>query len=162
MSGNDQAPPVTLEVLSAIPMFAGLSRDHLTALAEICHEEQHAVGTKIFSEGDPGDKLFVILSGAIRISHKLEGVGEEALAVLEGGSYFGEMALLEDAPRSADAIVHKGASLLTIGRTELEQLLFVDRELAYAVLWTFCRTLSKRLRETNEKMKGFMAMAKWV
>lgn len=162
MSGNDQAQPVTLEVLSAIPLFAGLNRDHLAALADLCHEEQHPVGSTIFSEGDPGDRLYVILSGAIRISHKLEGMGEEALAVLDEGNYFGEMALIDDSPRSADAIVHKGASLLTIGRTDLEQLLFVDRELAYAVLWTFCRTLSRRLRETNDKIKGFMAMAKWM
>jgi len=162
MSEQQEQKPVTLEVLSAVPLFAGLSRDHLTALADICHEEQHTAGTRLFSEGDPGDKLYVIISGAVRISHQLEGMGEEALAILEGGNYFGEMALIEDAPRSADAIAHKGATLLTIDRTEMEQLLFVDRELAYAVLWTFCRTLSKRLRETNDKIKGFMAMAKWV
>jgi len=162
MKDAQEPAVVTTEVLTAVPLFAGLSREHLASLAEICQEERHAPGETIFKEGDPGDMLYLILEGAVRISSRLECLGEEALAILEAGSHFGEMALIDDAPRSADAIVHRTACFLTIGRADLEQLLFVNRELAYAVLWSFCRTLSRRLRETNDKIKGFMAMAKWV
>ena len=162
MSETGDNSPVTIEALGTVPLFAGLSRDHLAALSDICLEEEHQQGDRIFAGGDPGDKLYLILDGAVRISHVMEGVGEEALAVLETGSYFGEMALIDEAPRSADAVVHRSTRMLTIRREDFEQLLFVNRELAYAVLWSFCRTLSRRLRESNEKIKGFLAMSRWV
>jgi len=162
MSETEDKSRVTVEALGAVPLFAGLSRDHLAMLGDICQEETHPQGARIFSGGDPGDKLYLILDGAVRISHVMEGVGEEALAILESGSYFGEMALIDEAVRSADAVVHRTARMLTIQREDFEQLLFVNRELAYAVLWSFCRTLSARLRESNEKIKGFLAMSRWV
>jgi CRP-like cAMP-binding protein len=85
-------------------------------------------------------------------------VGEEALGILEAGSHFGEMAMVDDSPRSADAIAHTACALAVVRREQLDQLMFVDKELAYDVLWTFVRTLAVRLRETNEKIKGFFAM----
>jgi CRP/FNR family transcriptional regulator, cyclic AMP receptor protein len=72
--------------------------------------------------------------------------------VLKGGAYFGEMALIDDFPRSAHAIVHEKCRLFVIRKEALEDLLFVDRDLAYELLWNFVRTLSSRLRETNDKM----------
>jgi CRP/FNR family cyclic AMP-dependent transcriptional regulator len=63
--------------------------------------------------------------------------------------------------RSADAIAHESASLLRIGRDRLDQLLFTDKELAYSVLWALVRTLSGRLRDTNERMKALFVMSKF-
>ena len=94
----------------------------------------------------------MILAGKVRISRKLSGVGEEALAVLGPGEAFGEMALIEDSPRSADAVVHEHARLLVITREAFEDLLFVHKDLAYEILWNFVKTLSGRLREANDKM----------
>ncbi len=82
----------------------------------------------------------------------VSGMGEEALAILRAGAHFGEMALIDDVPRSAHAIAHEGVRLLSIRKEDLEDLLFVDRDLAYELLWNFVRTLSARLRETNDKM----------
>jgi CRP-like cAMP-binding protein len=79
-------------------------------------------------------------------------MGEEALAVLRAGSYFGEMALIDEFPRSADARCHETCRLFVLRKEDLEDLLFVDRDLAYEILWNFVRTLSQRLRETNDKM----------
>jgi CRP-like cAMP-binding protein len=69
------------------------------------------------------------------------------------------MAMVDDAPRSADALAHSACALAVIARDDLDQLMFVDKDLAYDLLWTFVRTLSTRLRETNEKIKGFFAMS---
>ena len=82
----------------------------------------------------------------------MEGVGEEALSILEPGSYFGEMAMIDDAPRSADAWAHSACALAVIRREDLDQLMFIDKDLAYDLLWTLVRTLTARLRETNDKM----------
>ena len=101
--------------------------------------------------------MYLILSGAVRISRTLPGVGDEALAVLRAGTHFGEMALIDDFPRSADARAHEPAKLFVVHKKDLADLLFVDRDLAYDLLWSFVRTLSGRLRETNDKMT-FMAV----
>ncbi|MCA1663957.1 MAG: cyclic nucleotide-binding domain-containing protein, partial [Myxococcales bacterium] len=120
--------------------------------ADIGSEEEHKGATTIFEEGDKGDKFYLIIDGAVRISRMVTGMGEEALAVLKAGAYFGEMALIDYFPRSAHAIVHEKCRLFVIRKEDLEDLLFVDRDLAYELLWNFVRTLSGRLRETNDKM----------
>lgn len=140
------------EILAQIDLFEGLPSAHLRRLVDIGGEETHARGAMLFEEGDPGDKFYVILEGAVRISRFVPGMGEEALAVLRRGAYFGEMSLIEHAPRSAAAISHERCRLFVVARGDLEDLLFVDRDLAYEVLWNFVRTLSRRLRATNDKM----------
>jgi hypothetical protein len=150
-------PEQAVDLLARVNIFAGLPHLYLRRIAALCDEEVHPEGKKLFREGQPGDKLYLILDGAIRISRQVPGMGEEALAVLRSGDYFGEMALIDDFPRSADANVHEPCRLLVIGKEKMEDLLFVDRDLAYDLLWTFVRTLSGRLRQTNDKMT-FMAV----
>ncbi len=102
--------------------------------------------------------MYVVVAGRVRISKGLPGGGEEALSVLEPGSYFGEMAMIDDAPRSADAVAHTDGALAVIRREDLDRLMFLDKDMAYAVLWTLVRTLSGRLRETTEKLRSFFAL----
>lgn len=142
----------TVEILEQIDLFAGLGRDHLKRVAEIGREEKTGTGKEVFSEGDAGDKFYVVLEGAVRISRIVPGMGEEALAVLRPGNYFGEMSLIDSSPRSATALAHESLKTFSINRQDLEDLLFVDRDLAYELLWNFVRTLSSRLRATNDKM----------
>lgn len=141
-----------LEQLGRVEIFAGLTPDALDLLAKIATEEVHLSGTVIFRQGDPGDKLYVITQGRVRISRTVPGVGEEAMAILNAGDVFGEMALLDEAPRSADATAHEPCKLLSIPRDGFEDLLFLHKDLAYEVLWNVIRTLIRRLRETNDKL----------
>ena len=147
-----QEPKSTLEILSAIDLFQGLPREHLQRVIAIGGEVEYGKNDTVFSEGDVGDKFYVILDGAVRISRLVPGMGEEALAVLRPTAYFGEMSLIDDEARSATALVHERCKLFEISRRDLEDLLFVDRDLAYELLWNFVRTLSRRLRATNDKM----------
>lgn len=143
---------VRLEQLSKVDVFAGLTPDALDLIANVATEETHSSGTVIFHQGEPGEKLYLILEGRVRISRTVPGVGEEALAILNAGDVFGEMALLDEAPRSADARVHERCKLLSIPRNGFEDLLFMHKDLAYEVLWNVIRTLIRRLRETNDKL----------
>jgi len=145
--------------LRKIPLFAGLTNDHLARIARVGSERRFEAGSHLFREGDAGHEFFVILSGRVRISKTIEGIGEEALAILDPGDYFGEMALVDDTPRSADAIAHTGCTLWAVQKADLDQLMFVDKDLAYEILWTFVRTLSARLRETNDKIKTFFVLS---
>jgi CRP/FNR family cyclic AMP-dependent transcriptional regulator len=140
------------EQLARVPFFDGLTREALALIAKATTEESHATGTKLFQYGDPGDKLFIILEGKVRISREVAGMGEEALAVLGAGEVFGEMALLDESPRSADARVHERCRLLVITKDAFDDLLFLHKDLAYEVLWNCVRMFSARLRETNEKL----------
>jgi CRP/FNR family cyclic AMP-dependent transcriptional regulator len=144
--------------LRACPLFQTLSSEQVGRIAAIATRREVPGGTALFAEGSTGDEMYVLLSGKVRISKRLPGVGEEALAILEPGAYFGEMAMVDDSPRSADALAHTSCAVAVLKREELEQLMFIDKDLAYVLLWTFVRTLSVRLREMNEKIQGFFAM----
>jgi CRP/FNR family transcriptional regulator, cyclic AMP receptor protein len=147
-----EAPTEREEQLARVPFFSGLTLRALSLIAEVTAEESHALGTRIFQYGDAGDKLFVILEGKVRISREVAGMGEEALAVLGPGEVFGEMALLDESLRSADALAHSRCRLLVIKKDDFDDLLFFHKDLAYEVLWSSVRVLSARLRETNDKL----------
>jgi CRP-like cAMP-binding protein len=145
------------QALASTKLFHGLAPEGLDRIAAIAGEESHETNSFVFHEGEMGDKLYLILDGKIRISRELPGMGEEALAILGPGEAFGEMSLIDDTPRSADARVHERARLLVITREAFEDLLFVHKDLAYEILWNFVKTLSGRLREANDKM-AFMTV----
>jgi CRP/FNR family cyclic AMP-dependent transcriptional regulator len=149
--------PDVHQALANMNLFRGLNADGLERIAAIAGEEEHSVGAFVFHEGEIGDKLYLILDGKVRISRNLPGMGEEALAVLGPGEAFGEMSLIDDTPRSADALVHEPVRLLVITREAFEDLLFVHKDLAFEILWNFVKTLSGRLREANDKM-AFMTV----
>ncbi|MFL5320809.1 MAG: cyclic nucleotide-binding domain-containing protein [Myxococcaceae bacterium] len=148
-------------LLKNVSLFQGLTTAQLQKLAAIAQPKKFEGSAFIFKEGDVGTAIYVVVEGKVRISKNVPGIGEEALAILEKGAYFGEMAVIEDSPRSADAIAHIPCTVLVIEREQLDQLMFTDKDLAYVLLWTFVRTLSERLRETNDKIKAFFAISKF-
>ncbi|MEW5763777.1 MAG: cyclic nucleotide-binding domain-containing protein [Acidobacteriota bacterium] len=138
----------------------GLSAKELRLLAAFSTEELYNQDELIFKEGSRGDKLYIILDGKVRITKHIPGVGEEALAILGKGDFFGEMALVDNEPRSADARAHvNGTTVLTISRTVLNEILSVDVESAYQFLIILCRILTQRLREINLKIIQWRFMA---
>jgi len=141
-----------IDQLARVELFSGLKPQGIELIAKVSTEETHAVGTKIFQHGDAGDKLYLILEGKVRISREVPGMGEEALAVLGPGQVFGEMALLDESARSADARVHERCRVLAIPKDGFDDLLFLHKDLAYEVLWSIVRMLVSRLRETNDKL----------
>jgi len=149
----------TLELLRPIPLFTALTAEELGKIAELCETKRWESGAYIFREGEPGNRLFIIVEGGVRISREIPGAGEEAIAVLKRGALFGEMAVFDKSERSTDAISHGGTTALTISRSELEMLLEFNRDLALKVLWAVVRMLSGRLRSTNDSLKSFLALS---
>jgi len=148
-------------VLKKVALFEGLTQGQLAKVASIAQARKFDGSAYLFHEGDVGHEMYVIVEGRVRISKDVPGIGEEALAILEKGQYFGEMAVIDDSPRSADAIAHTPCTVWVIEREKLDQLMFTDKDLAYVLLWTFVRTLSGRLRETSEKIKAFFAISRF-
>ncbi|EDM78508.1 cyclic nucleotide-binding domain protein [Plesiocystis pacifica SIR-1] len=148
--------------LQEIPLFAGLLPTHLDRIGKLAGEFEYQKNEYVFHHGDEGDGLYLVISGAIRISRNMSGMGEEALAVLREGQHFGEMSLIDDdVPRSADALCHEGARLIKLPKHDLRDLMFVDRELAYELLWRFVRGLSSRLRDSNDRLMMLTATSKF-
>lgn len=138
----------------------GLSASELRLLATFSTEEHFSNGSTVFSEGEGGDKLYIILDGRVRISKFIPGVGEEALAILERGDFFGEMALIDDKPRSADARAHEGgATVLSIDRATLNEILGMDPTASLQFLNLLSIMISRRLREINEKIINWKYMS---
>lgn len=148
-----------ISLLREIDLFDSLSDRALAELIPLTSTIECKPGHVVFNEGDVGDAMYMILSGEVRISKNIPGVGEEALAFLKEGSYFGEMALVgEQSKRSAAAIVTDRAELAKLERKDFLDLLENDKDIAVEVLWSFVNTLSGRLRESNEKI-AFFAMS---
>ena len=109
-------PEKAVELLSKISLFSALQPSYLRRIANLGIEEDYPLNALIFKEGAQGDKMYLILSGAVRISRQVPGMGEEALAVLRAGTHFGEMALIDDFPRSADARAHEACRCSSCAR----------------------------------------------
>jgi CRP/FNR family transcriptional regulator, cyclic AMP receptor protein len=105
-----------IPLLKKIALFETLLEHELAKIEKICRSEAVARDSVIFKEGDAGDRCYVIVSGEVRISKFIPNIGEEALAVLKPGDTFGEMALIDNFPRSAHAIANNDSTLLSIGR----------------------------------------------
>lgn len=145
-----------LEVLQT----KGLTARELGLLARFSNEEMYNHGETIFREGELGDRLYIVLDGSVLISKQIPGVGEEALALLKKGDFFGEMALVGQHHRSADAKAQEqGTTVLVVTRDALREILAIDTDSAYQFLTILCRILSQRLLEMNEKIYQWRMMS---
>lgn len=147
------------ELLKGVAIFQDLDEGELARVSEVCRTQDFVSGEYVFKEGEPGNRLYLVVDGEVRISRMIPGSGEEALAILKKGALFGEMAVFDRSERSTDAISNGGCKLLSISRSDFELLLDFNRELAYMVLWSCTRLLSSRLRATNDSLRSFLAMS---
>ncbi len=162
VEGTRETQEVTVKSEDKVDLFKerGLSAGEMKLLATFSSEERFREGSTVFREGEKGDKLYIVLDGRVRISKFIPGVGEEALAVLDRGDFFGEMALIDDKARSADAKAHDGdATVLSIDRATLNEILSMDPHASLQFLNLLCRMISRRLREINEKIVQWKYMS---
>ncbi|MFY9822439.1 MAG: cyclic nucleotide-binding domain-containing protein [Thermoanaerobaculia bacterium] len=156
------AASVTVEPSDKIRLFReqGLNRRELMTLATFSKEKRFAAGAYLFQEGDEGSEMYVVLEGRVVISKFIPGAGEEALAVLERGDFFGEMSLIDGEPRSADAKAHAGPlTVLALDQGTVREILAMDPHAALEFLQLLCRLVAGRLREIDEKVIGWRIMS---
>lgn len=154
--------PFQVDIRAKRDLFLEQGLSHLEAnfLASLSEEERFAAGETIFREGDPGEKLYFVLAGQVRISKQLPGSGEEALAILDRGELFGEMALVDGRPRTADAVAHEGgADVLVIKASVLSGILDFEKLSSPHLLQALCRTVARRLRTLDDKVVGWYMLS---
>jgi len=138
----------------------GLTAAELQVLSEHAEALNFDSEAVIFREGDIGQSLYIVIQGKVRIEKHIPGVGQEALAILERGEFFGEMAVVDRAPRSASAIAHApDTTVLTLEKSDIDALLERGGEGAHELMRILCRLLSQRLREINDKIVQWRFMS---
>jgi len=147
-------PPDPLEVLRTVPLFRQVPEEDLRALAGLVRERRQPRGSMILTQGDEGEALFLIRSGQVKVTVVAEDGREVILSVLGAGSFFGEMALLDDEPRSAHVFAMEDSVLLSRGREDFRAQLAHSPELGIALL----RELSRRLRRADDTITGLMLL----
>ena len=136
-----------MHVLKKIPLFASLSETDLQNLTNLLRRKQLGRGELLFQQGDEGTALYIIVQGRIKISlsRRMDNV---TLAILGQGEFLGEMALLDDLPRSADAIALEDSQLYVLNRKDFLSFLSNNGHTVYAIL----NSLSRRLRKTDDQL----------
>lgn len=149
------SPDEVMSTLRTVSLFEGLPEDDLQRVAEIVRGAEVDEGEVLFEEGEPGDAYYVVVDGAVEILEE-SGGGEEKLAVRRSGQGFGEMALLNDASRSATARSVEPTRLLVVDREDFKLLLGGD-SLAFRmmeILSTALRTLKVRFAAQQERARS--------
>lgn len=150
---------VDLSSLASSPLFLGLSKDDMRELEARFHARSIDEGMTVFVENMPGESLYLIQSGVVKISKMLSEGEERILVILGPEDVFGEMALLDGAARSATARVAENATLLALKRQDFEELCEHNPRLGLQLIRNIVRVFSQRVRNNNDEYRDMMLWA---
>jgi CRP-like cAMP-binding protein len=136
------------ELLRNVPIFSELSDPDIATLARVATRRRYPKDTVVFFENEEGDFFFMILEGRIKVTILGDDGREIILSVLGGGDFFGEMALLDNEPRSATAIAIEESELLSLHRTDFQNVIADNKGIMSALI----KILTARLRRANHQI----------
>ena len=143
-----------LDFLQQNKLFDKIPRKKMVYVLESLQERDYVKGEKVFSEGEIGRALFLVASGRIDLYKKMSDGSNRKVASVNPGEFFGEMALLEERPRTTAAIVGEDAHMFLLFKIKLDSLLYSKPDIGVVISTRLAKILSARLRETmasNEK-----------
>jgi serine/threonine protein phosphatase PrpC/CRP-like cAMP-binding protein len=138
-----------IEVLKKMPLFRYLTYKELVRVMNITKVHDFKDGSTIITEGEQAEEMFIILGGGVRL-HK----DDAFITSLSRGDHFGEMALVDSAPRSASGSAEGHARLLSIHRDDFFQIIKNENQLSTKILWSMVQVLTDRLRKTTAELSG--------
>lgn len=142
------------DFLGSVALFRGLGRDALQRFAEVTREKRYPKGNVIVFADDPGDSLFIVRAGRVKVVLLGDDGREVILGVLGVGEHFGELSLIDDQPRSAHVIAMEDSLLLVLRRDDFRRRV----ESSPAVAWALLGELSRRLRVADKKIGGLVLL----
>ncbi len=137
-------------ILKQVPIFSDLTPKELAEVEKIVHRRRYKKNETIIRTGDPGLGMYIIINGSVEIIEEEEKAGKRTLATLSNGSFFGDMALLDEDPRSASAMALVDSEIIGFFRPDFLDLIYRKPKLGIKVLLALARVLGERLRHTNE------------
>jgi CRP/FNR family cyclic AMP-dependent transcriptional regulator len=142
-------PPMTLEAIRSVPLFASLDDEAATRLRDLLTVTEVPAATELFRTGDKGDAMYLIESGRVRISIRDKDKQEITLAELAGGDFFGEMTIIDGKRRSADATVLDDTRFAILSRENFLTFIHANPIVTLEML----SAVFKRLRRTDELLQ---------
>ncbi len=136
------------ELLRSVPLFSELTEQDTVGLARLATRRRYPKETVVFFENEEGDFFFTIISGRIKVTILGDDGREIILSILGPGDFFGEMALLDNEPRSATAIAVEDTELLSLHRTDFQNTIGDNPAISHALI----KILTARLRRANQQI----------
>jgi CRP-like cAMP-binding protein len=152
-------PQINLESLTGCSLFRDMEPGEIAILSAIFNERTMTEGTTVFLENMAGESLYLVKQGTVQISKMIAEGEEKTLVILGPEDVFGEMAVLESAPRSATARVAEDAQLLGIKRTDFDALCENHPKLGLKLMRNIIRIFSQRIRENNDEYRKMILWA---
>jgi CRP/FNR family cyclic AMP-dependent transcriptional regulator len=137
-------------LLKQVPVFADLSARELVEIEKIVHKRKYKKGESIIRKGDPGLGMYIIVKGSVEIVEEGKKASQNILASLQDGSFFGDLALLDESPRSASAISTVDSEIIGFFRPDFLDLIYRKPKLGIKILLALAKVVGERLRRTNE------------
>ena len=137
-----------LELLRSVPIFSELTEADFQSLAKVANRRRYPKDSVVFFENEQGDFFFMILEGRIKVTILGDDGREVILSLLGSGDFFGEMALLDNEPRSATAIAVEDTELLSLHRNDFQNVLTDNRSITVGLI----KVLTSRLRRANHQI----------
>jgi CRP-like cAMP-binding protein len=147
-------PTPAAQRLRTIPLFTQLSDEEVTRVTQAARERTYPKNSVILFEDDPGDALYVVLTGEVKVVLIGEDGREVILSILRSGDFFGEMSLIDNQPRSAHVIATEASNLMVLRRDEFRDCLEQAPRIALGLL----QALSRRLRRADDKIGGLVLL----
>lgn len=147
---------VDISKIGSCFLFKDLEKSEIEILASLFYEKKLSAGKTVFVEQMPGESLYLIKSGRVKISKLIAEGDEKVLVTLNPLDVFGEMAILDGAPRSATARVEDDAVLLSIKKSDFEKLCSAKPKIALTVMRNIIKVFSSRIRENNEEYREML------
>jgi CRP-like cAMP-binding protein len=140
------------DFLAEYKTFGHFEEADLAAVSEECTEAGFKKDETIFPEESPGDRMYIIRQGSVKVFKKIKN-NETTLAIVNPGEFFGEMALLDGGPRSAAAKAIEDVKALVISTKNFEAMREKSPQVALRIMDVLVRTLSTRLRQANKNLE---------
>jgi len=147
--GWNHSESKTIITLKQVPVFKNFSNKEFLELEKLIHHREYSSGDFVFKNHAPGEGMYIIMNGCVKITIGTQTNNENILAELNEGDFFGELALFDDEPRSANAIAIKNSQLLGFFTQDLMSLQERNPVLGQKILFNLGGVLGERLRGTN-------------
>ncbi|MCH7522017.1 MAG: cyclic nucleotide-binding domain-containing protein [Candidatus Marinimicrobia bacterium] len=140
----------TAFALRQVPIFGDLSKKELREIERLIHQREYTAGEVVFHQSDPSLGMYIIVKGRVQIANNEDPDNRIVYSELSDGDFFGDMALVDDATRSASALATEDTRLIAFFRTELKDILTRLPKLGNKILLNLGKVTAQRLRKTNE------------
>ena len=141
-----------IDILRAVPIFEDLSDSELRAIEQKVYVRRYVEGETIFKEGDPSLGVYIVKQGTVTVMRQVPQGPPMVLATLTVGDFFGEIGLVDDAPRSATVVATQAAEAIGFFKPDLDALVRHKPDIGVKIYLGVAKTLSARLRRTSEDL----------